>query len=214
MKATVFLVLLLFFTSLLKAQVGIGTTTPNASSVLEVSSSNKGIIIPQVTLTGTKDAITISNPANSLMVYCVGGGGLPEGYYYNKGTSASPVWTRVTGDCLVWKTNVAGNYNLRTIIDAARSNNILNPGVYNCVLKTNNAAHWSGRAFKISANLYIGNASFYHKVYDVVDITAPNYLGGCWTGGLTSFNATTGAFSFSPGVCFQSISLTCSCQGL
>jgi len=196
------------------AQVGIGTTTPNASSVLDVSSSNKGIIIPQVTLTGTKDAITISNPANSLMVYCVGGGGLPEGYYYNKGTSASPVWARVTGDCLIWNTNVAGNYNLRTIIDVARSNNVLKPGVYNCVLKTNNAAHWSGRAFKISANLYIGNASFYHKIYDVVDVSAPNYLGGCWTGGLASFNASTGAFSFSPGVCVQSISLTCSCQGL
>jgi hypothetical protein len=32
------------------AQVGVGTLTPNASSQLDVSATNKGILIPRVTL--------------------------------------------------------------------------------------------------------------------------------------------------------------------
>jgi hypothetical protein len=46
--------------------VGIGTTTPNTSAQLDVSSSSKGILIPRMT-TAQRDGI--ANPANGLMIY-------------------------------------------------------------------------------------------------------------------------------------------------
>jgi hypothetical protein len=92
----VFIVFLLFFTIITKAQVGIGTSTPDASAKLEVRSTSKGILIPQVSLTGSSDATTISSPANSLLVYNTTTiSNVISGYYYNSGTNSSPVWLRL-----------------------------------------------------------------------------------------------------------------------
>ena len=60
---------LLLFPILFFAQVGIGTTTPNASAKLDVTSTNKGFLPPRVTLTGTADVTTIVSPATGLFVY-------------------------------------------------------------------------------------------------------------------------------------------------
>ncbi len=75
--------------------VGIGTTSPNASALLHVSATNKGLLIPNVALTTITDNITIPSPAASLLVYntnlaMVGGTGV--GYYYNSNTAAAPAW--------------------------------------------------------------------------------------------------------------------------
>ncbi|GEN70897.1 hypothetical protein CLA01_09690 [Chryseobacterium lathyri] len=51
------------------SQVGINTTTPNPSSILDIVSTNKGLLIPRVSLTGNTDVTTIPNPANGLLVY-------------------------------------------------------------------------------------------------------------------------------------------------
>lgn len=51
------------------SQVGINTTTPNPSSILDIVSTNKGLLIPRVSLTGNTDVATIPNPANGLLVY-------------------------------------------------------------------------------------------------------------------------------------------------
>jgi len=48
------------------AQVGIGTTTPHGSSVLDVSSTTQGMLAPRMT---TAQKIAIVSPANGLMVY-------------------------------------------------------------------------------------------------------------------------------------------------
>jgi hypothetical protein len=44
--------------------VGIGTTTPNASAMLEINSSNKGLLLPRVA-----DTSAINNPVKGLMIY-------------------------------------------------------------------------------------------------------------------------------------------------
>lgn len=49
-------------------QVGIGTANPNRSAILDITSSNKGFLMPRLNLTGRNDATTILNPANGLMV--------------------------------------------------------------------------------------------------------------------------------------------------
>lgn len=51
------------------SQVGINTTTPDPSSILDIKSTNKGLLIPRVALKGKTDLTTIPNPAHSLMVY-------------------------------------------------------------------------------------------------------------------------------------------------
>lgn len=48
------------------AQVGIGTTTPDPSSILEVESSTSGMLTPRMT---TAERNAIASPANGLLVY-------------------------------------------------------------------------------------------------------------------------------------------------
>ena len=48
------------------AQVGIGTTTPDVSSILDVSSSTKGFLMPRLT---TIERDLISLPATGLMIF-------------------------------------------------------------------------------------------------------------------------------------------------
>lgn len=56
----------IFIISPVHAQVGIGTTTPNGSAVLDLSSSNKGVLIPRLT---TAQRNAISNPATGLLLF-------------------------------------------------------------------------------------------------------------------------------------------------
>jgi hypothetical protein len=66
MKQVITFVLFTFFLSGVHAQVGIGTTTPDASAALEVSSSDKGFLMPRMT-TAQREAI--ASPSEALKVY-------------------------------------------------------------------------------------------------------------------------------------------------
>jgi hypothetical protein len=69
-KAFIFLLVILTSGSSVFAQFGISTDSsfvPNNSAMLDVSSQNKGILIPRMTF-AERDAI--SNPADGLMIYC------------------------------------------------------------------------------------------------------------------------------------------------
>jgi hypothetical protein len=66
-KITVIFILFIALQNHTKAQsVGIGTNTPHPSSLLELSESSKGLLIPRMTL-AQRNAIL--NPAEGLMVY-------------------------------------------------------------------------------------------------------------------------------------------------
>jgi hypothetical protein len=87
---------LLLNTVISKAQVGIGTTTPNSSAKLDITSTNKGFLPPRVTLTGTTDVTTIASPATGLFVYNTATAGtspsnVTPGLYYYDGSK----WQRV-----------------------------------------------------------------------------------------------------------------------
>lgn len=96
MKLTpVFLLLWLLASNTIIAQnIGIGTPSPNASAVLDVSSHNKGLLVPRIFLASLTDAATITNPATGLLVYNTNTG-IGTGFYYNSGTPASPSWTQL-----------------------------------------------------------------------------------------------------------------------
>lgn len=92
----------LISTSFIHAQIGIGTATPNASAILDVTSSSKGFLQPRVALTGTADTATITTPATGLMVFntATAGSGataVTPGVYYHNGTA----WQRVANQAEV-----------------------------------------------------------------------------------------------------------------
>ncbi len=74
------------------AQVGIGTTSPNPSSILDITSTNSGLLIPRVALTSTTDITTIASPVTSLLVY--NSGFAPNGFYYWNGT----IWVQLVAN--------------------------------------------------------------------------------------------------------------------
>ena len=76
----------------LEAQVGIGTTSPDSSALLELNSSNSGFLPPRVNLTGTSDITTIPNPVEGLMIYSpVSNCNLQSGIYVFNGSSWRPL---------------------------------------------------------------------------------------------------------------------------
>jgi hypothetical protein len=77
--------IILLTSSSLYAQVGIGTTLPDASSALDIFSTSKGFLMPRLT-TVQRDLIT--SPATGLMIYNTS---LDDGQI-NIGTPAVPNW--------------------------------------------------------------------------------------------------------------------------
>jgi hypothetical protein len=84
----------------LKAQVGINTTTPDASSMLDISSTDKGLLIPRIT---AAQRTAILTPANGLQVYDTTTNQL---YYYN-GTA----WTVIASGTNYWTLSGTNLYN-------------------------------------------------------------------------------------------------------
>lgn len=100
--------LILFFllvSSGLSAQTGIGTTTPNASAKLDVSSSNLGFLPPRIALTAANAFSPIagtSSAATGLLVYNTASAGtapnnVVPGYYYWNGTT----WIQISGGLVI-----------------------------------------------------------------------------------------------------------------
>ncbi|MFY0602726.1 MAG: hypothetical protein JXQ93_02170 [Flavobacteriaceae bacterium] len=67
MKKIIGFVVFVLLSTISWAQVGIGTTNPDASAVLEVSSTTKGVLIPRMTKT---QMAAISPRVEGLMMYC------------------------------------------------------------------------------------------------------------------------------------------------
>ncbi len=80
-KLLVSLVASIFFSFNGLAQVGVGTLTPDDSSILEVKSTDKGMLIPRMTQTQRN---AISTPATGLMVYQIDA---TSGFYFYNGST-------------------------------------------------------------------------------------------------------------------------------
>lgn len=91
-----FFIFFLISTSNLFSQIGIGTTTPDASAALEISSTNKGFLPPRVALTANNDIVTIPSPATGLLIYNTAISGtfpnnVTKGYYFFNGLNWIPL---------------------------------------------------------------------------------------------------------------------------
>ncbi len=81
---------LLLPSSIIFAQVGIGTSSPHASAQLDVSSTSKGFLIPRM---NASQRGAISSPSSGLLVYQSDG---TAGFYYYTGAA----WTLISSELL------------------------------------------------------------------------------------------------------------------
>lgn len=86
----------------LSAQVGVNTSSPDNSSVLDIYSVDKGLLLPRVSLTSVNSITSpINNPAIGLLIWntnpnVIDGSGI--GYYYFNGTKWMQLQSRNTLD--------------------------------------------------------------------------------------------------------------------
>lgn len=86
------------------SQIGIGTTNPDASAILDISSTTKGLLIPRVSLLSRNNSSPMNQHVFGMLVYNTSDtNDLSEGVYINNGSS----WLAV-GD-LIPKTIEAGD---------------------------------------------------------------------------------------------------------
>ncbi len=103
--------------SIVNAQTGIGTTTPNASAKLDVTSADKGFLPPRVALTATNvfapvtglSGATALATAAGLLVYNTSTttntpNNVVPGYYYWNGTS----WIQISNGLIIDNTKSTG----------------------------------------------------------------------------------------------------------
>ncbi|MCF8360831.1 MAG: hypothetical protein K9H26_18915 [Prolixibacteraceae bacterium] len=121
---TLLLTLLLFYGYAQNVGINADGSAPDNAAMLDVRASDKGLLIPRVALTGANDAATIASPATSLLIYnTTDGSGLTPGYYYNAGTPAAPVWTKLLVPSELNLTNVleqgndAGGRQIKNLAD-------------------------------------------------------------------------------------------------
>ncbi len=88
--------------------VGIGTNTPNNAAILHLQSSNKGLLLPTVSLTSNGDAATIPLPPTGLMVWHGNKTTLQgQGVYFNNGNAATVDWLKLGSRNDLW--SLSGN---------------------------------------------------------------------------------------------------------
>jgi len=99
---------ILFFSILLtilslnsaNAQVGINNPLPDPSSMLDVKSVDKGVLLPRVTTFQRKNDIT--SPAKGLLVYDTD----LDLFYFNAGNSVTPTWVPINTGYYASKTRI------------------------------------------------------------------------------------------------------------
>ncbi|WP_178986518.1 hypothetical protein [Winogradskyella helgolandensis] len=143
--------LFLIFTTTCFAQVGIGTDTPDASSILELESTDKGLLLPRLT-TGERDLI--GTPAEGLTIY-------------NTTTKSLEVYTGSSWKRLTAEEETAPSLTMYT--GAAGSMNSTNGTFYNlpvgsAEIQANNTDYFNvvgdGEIEILKAGSYLINASW------------------------------------------------------
>ncbi len=103
-----FLQLVCFSPLLLQAQnVGIGTTFPDASAQLDITSNSRGVLVPRMRMT-QRDAITL--PATGLLIFQTDN---TPGFYYYSGTA----WTAISGGGLLTGWSTTGNSGTDSLVN-------------------------------------------------------------------------------------------------
>ena len=124
---------------------GIGTTTPNISSLLEVKSTKQGLLIPRMTLTQRN---AIATPATGLLIYQTNS---TPGFYYYTGIAWQPVSSAVTG------ANTSLSNLSATKINAALLPDTTNRRNFGSVAKSWKDIYLSGSVYLSGSKFISGN---------------------------------------------------------
>jgi hypothetical protein len=124
------------------AQVGVGTTSPNTAAILDVTSTNKGLLLPRVALTATNLATPLSAHVAGMTIYNTATAGTGEttvlpGTYYNDGSKWVKVatldegskWTNNNANARVELTNLSNGTTPRTAGTEFVITNVGNVGI-------------------------------------------------------------------------------------
>ncbi len=135
--------------------VGINNTTPHPSAILDIASTNKGLLIPRLALTSVSDVITIPAPLTSLMVYNTATAGIAPnnvkpGYYYYDGTK----WVTIGGGDAWMLTGNAGTSSTTNFVGTTDNQDL--------VFKTNSIENM--RITNTNNFLAIGTTTPSHKL--------------------------------------------------
>jgi hypothetical protein len=87
MKKIIYIIFCFCF-STITAQVGIGTTTPKSSAILDITSTEKGMLVPRMNET---DRNNITSPEKGLLIYNT----TSNSFEYNFGNNSSKSWTSI-----------------------------------------------------------------------------------------------------------------------
>ncbi len=88
LKTTIVIVIILFKIGIIQAQLGIGTASPAASSILDLSNSTKGLLIPRLS-----SSASISQPVKGLMYFNTTNNRVEM----NEGNTFVPNWVSLIG---------------------------------------------------------------------------------------------------------------------
>ncbi|MCT4663600.1 MAG: hypothetical protein N4A45_00025 [Flavobacteriales bacterium] len=94
---------------ILQAQVGIGTTTPHSSAILEISSTSKGFLLPRLTQ-AQRDALV--DPAQGLLIY-------------NTDSKSIEIYTGITG-------NIGSHWKLTISADTSTNGTAMISNITDC----------------------------------------------------------------------------------
>ena len=176
-----------------QAQIGIGTTTPDASAIIDITSTNKGIALPRMDTLVRK---AISNPAKGLLIYNTSTWSVET----NSGDGTTPNWTSVSGAKgpnglvgLIGDTGVAGANLLSTYLPTGLYNEMV--GGSSVVL-----GGWNNKSEGVSSgigggqyNNTVGGSSFIAGGFKNTTVAVSNTVFG------GSTNITDGTNSFIGG---------------
>ncbi len=176
---------LLVFSTMAAAQqnVGIGTGTPNASALLELSSTTKGLLVPRMT---AAQLVLIPSPATGLLVYQTDA---PAGFYYNQGTPAAPVWALLGGgggSGTGW--SITGNTGTNAAVHFLGNTD-------NVPVNFRQNNFWMGRWDASLGNYFIGDSAGAR----IAPTTTSNGRNNISIGDSTLLNTSTGGFNIALG---------------
>ena len=160
-KAIALLIFFFSFSIFSFAQVGIGTENPDASAILQIESSNQGVLITRVNLSSTSDTSTIASPATGLLIYNTATAGFgstavtPGFYFYNGST-----WVRLlnTGNIISNTASITANTASITSNNISISANTANLSSYTTSITAsitrigNNSTNIASNTSSITAN--------------------------------------------------------------
>jgi hypothetical protein len=169
--------LFLIITSLLvlpalHAQVGIGTTNPNASAVFDITSADKGVLFPRMT---QAQRTVISTPATGLLVYQTDGS---TGWWYYNGSQ----WVRLAsqpqasisyvGSVTIGDVGTGSDTTIAAVSGFVASASKTNTGLTSTITVTHNLGLSGNQSFNVtfqglSSNPDLDNAVLKPLVFNV-----------------------------------------------